>query len=1459
MIKNKGGAKFKDHCGKNPVEVMTSLLKIMLRLRVNSQGKLGRHIGEEESNILTIIDLNNIIRYAYFKKGEKLDNGPKQIRDLIINSSKAEKVEFINKKIEEIKLDIEFINFELSDLGTVLTSGSSNVTEIQKEEIIAQITIARKYEYRFPIYNAIRNILKRYLYHDVTERPEEINLSFSTKKKSSVKEEGEISHDEFCVVKDKATMKKRFDRDLEVCKKTPFFSEEFCKNVYMDKLTRLENEVEPTYSSELPPITDEQFNEKITDYFSGKTGPCNYNVDGKSTKNGCIGRDTFFVQQRFIADYFAPRNPYRGLLVYHAPGTGKSKLCAAVIGKYIQSQPERAIIFITKPTLINELYRELFEVDYKLYTGMTLSDSLSSSEKKEKVSQLIQKHVYITSYQKLANRLKGFTKWDSPFNVSLPQGKEGIAAVPKNTQREDSDRFPLFNNTLVIIDEAHNLTSPQNGIQQRFWTSVSEPSIVMESLRRAENIKILLLTATPMKVPYEIGILMNLLKHKNDPNTFPVIYKRINSAFSHEDGKTSTETVEVVSEKRTESAFNDIFMDSDGNIKNKELFMNLTKGLVSYFNNIRDESLYPKVLPWNDVVVDMSEKQLNEYFKVRRADHVNMKKNTSAANPSCRGVKVCSASRGVSNLIEPVKTKELTLANLQIVGPKLAKMVENVDNLQPKGKQVIFSSIDTARGIGAISRALQDNGWTQLKSDDLRDFLITGDKKMNDFFIRSSAFPPEEKVGGLESILDMQKVNSFMSSTSQKRFIVLGANLNNEPSAKNNADEETNVSKKLLVSFFNMQRLNLRGDFINAVIINKKYSEGISFFNVRNFHFLEPPLSITDIRQAVARGIRACSHKFLEFPEEWNISVYSYFSTHPVFQSKPTTGGTKKKIGGKNKKEVTNFFCHDIADHKECNSKEYCNYKDGQCLDLPIDFAIQKMAKKTASTTDMFLQMLKLNAIDCEIFSKLNDDNGKCFMPPPEDDREEVLSSEPDSEQSEAVINSTQKGCEEINEKETCNGEDKCFWVNGAMGIQGMCRTLGPKHQQCNAYHQTKTKCNADPFCVWRTDNSVLQLQTPNPQCHNLYPSEFSKYKFAVGLSYYHDHVYNVVELLGMSDSDMEEKFKEIIRRFNEDTNLIIENELSKLLDLLRLNFKLVINRLIILRNALKKHQALNPDEWKDKNVESIIKSISQYYEKRTANQQAKSNQQILVVDFGSCPNCELVDLKSTRHKKPMLDYVIKLVVNNKEYFFSSTSIDDAPLSLINIEYFDEINKEINLFDIKVILTFKLVNGVLIKLFVTVQKQLETSDPNSLITKLVNEDDVILSLNRDKCLQVWKEKNLGYPPDTSSISEMKYEIDDCWWKFKSKYYSMPESWKEKHLQYMLADSNNKLEVATAKQCYSNVVNTECQQDDDCHRKLTTVLPTCKNHKWTNNYFTCKSSIPGLFRKKCVPNNIQLNQ
>jgi hypothetical protein len=224
-----------------------------------------------------------------------------------------------------------------------------------------------------------------------------------------------------------------------------------------------------------------------------------------------------------------------------------------------------------------------------------------------------------------------------------------------------------------------------------------------------------------------------------------------------------------------------------------------------------------------------------------------------------------------------------------------------------------------------------------------------------------------------------------------------------------------------------------------------------------------------------------------------------------------------------------------------------------------------------------------------------------------------------------------------------------------------------------------------------------------------------------------------------------------------------------------------------------------------------------------------------------------------------MLDYVVKLVVNNKEYFFSSTSIDDAPLSLINIEYFDEINKEINLFDLKVILTFKLVNGVLTKLFVTVQKQQETSNPNSIITKLVNEDDVILSLNRDKCLQVWEEKNLGYPPDTSSVSEMKYEIDDCWWKFKSKYYSMPESWKEKHLQYMLAHSDSKLEVATAKQCYSNVVNTECQQDDDCHRRLTTVLPTCKNHKWTSNYFTCKSSMPGLFRKKCVPNNIHLNQ
>ena len=70
--------------------------------------------------------------------------------------------------------------------------------------------------------------------------------------------------------------------------------------------------------------------------------------------------------------------------------------------------------------------------------------------------------------------------------------------------------------------------------------------------------------------------------------------------------------------------------------------------------------------------------------------------------------------------------------------------------------------------------------------------------------------------------------------------------------------------QKLLMAFYNLDS-NLDGKQINVFIGNKGYAKGISLMGVRTEHLVEPPINLADSEQIMARGIRGCSHKKLNF------------------------------------------------------------------------------------------------------------------------------------------------------------------------------------------------------------------------------------------------------------------------------------------------------------------------------------------------------------------------------------------------------------------------------------------------------------------------------------------------------------------------------------------------------------------------------------------------------------------
>jgi len=72
---------------------------------------------------------------------------------------------------------------------------------------------------------------------------------------------------------------------------------------------------------------------------------------------------------------------------------------------------------------------------------------------------------------------------------------------------------------------------------------------------------------------------------------------------------------------------------------------------------------------------------------------------------------------------------------------------------------------------------------------------------------------------------------------------------------------------------------NAHGQDVRFILIDDSYKEGIDLYDVKYFHFMEPPLSTATLRQAVARITRRCGSRALPYgPQGWVVDVFMYRS-----------------------------------------------------------------------------------------------------------------------------------------------------------------------------------------------------------------------------------------------------------------------------------------------------------------------------------------------------------------------------------------------------------------------------------------------------------------------------------------------------------------------------------------------------------------------------------------------------
>ena len=259
-----------------------------------------------------------------------------------------------------------------------------------------------------------------------------------------------------------------------------------------------------------------------------------------------IGKDTgsisLLTHQKIVRDYMNLYTPYRGLLLYHGLGSGKT--CTSIaIAEGMKSG--RKVIIMTPASLRRNYIEEIKKCGDLLYRKNQFWEWISTDDNNRLVEPL---SLALGLPKKYITRNHG--AWLT--NVTKPSNYNELTASDKKVLNDQLDemirnkytfynyngltrkRFQeltnnfennIFDNAVVIIDEAHNFISRiVNKINKisKFSEKKRGPEALLpqslalvfyEFLLRAENCRVVLLTGTPIiNYPNEIGILFNILR-----------------------------------------------------------------------------------------------------------------------------------------------------------------------------------------------------------------------------------------------------------------------------------------------------------------------------------------------------------------------------------------------------------------------------------------------------------------------------------------------------------------------------------------------------------------------------------------------------------------------------------------------------------------------------------------------------------------------------------------------------------------------------------------------------------------------------------------------------------------------------------------------------------------------------------------------------------------------------------
>ena len=585
-------------------------------------------------------------------------------------------------------------------------------------------------------------------------------------------------------------------------------------------------------------------------------------------------------QQAILPNFMNPNTPYKGVILMHGVGSGKTMTAIQVAEGFkeqVKKYNTKIYVLVPGPNTRENFKKELINTTGDTY--LKIKESLNQMNKQE-IEQEKRIAVYnalqyykILSYKTFYKKVLG----EKIVEKKLVGDNKIKSSYRKNTEGEIErelvvDKINNMNNTILIVDEAHNISGNEYG------------EALKKIIKNSENLRIILLTATPMiNLADEIVDLLNFIRPENDK----IQRDKIFTSEKNYNMKVKPGGLDYLKEKARG-------------------YISFYRGSIPYtFAKRIDNGVIPEGMLFTPVIKCSMEKfQYDAYIETtKKFDDTLDRASSAASNFVFPGLdkdrtklQGWYSTEGMNTVLSQINTdgnKLRALINKELFKGKLSKGDEENFILESESKNItglilksqyiklfsikfynilnslatlvegnkgastafVYSNLVKAGGMELFAETLLQNGYLEYNEDsrsyDIKDETL------------------DYKTGLTFSEFKKRKIN--ISTFKPATFILVTGGTDET------GEDLPEIKQKIIQDVFNISD-NIDGKHIKFILGSRVMNEGVTLKNVKEVHIIDAFYNIPKAEQVIGRAIRMCVHQDVindeyKYPE---VNVFRY-------------------------------------------------------------------------------------------------------------------------------------------------------------------------------------------------------------------------------------------------------------------------------------------------------------------------------------------------------------------------------------------------------------------------------------------------------------------------------------------------------------------------------------------------------------------------------------------------------